>query len=141
MAHRGHGTYIFISRDKKKKQFIARYKNVGTVSSMGHRSYVTYFLHFLIKTKSFAICTCPIIYLVCPPKVLHNLCFSFLLSITAVSGETENNAYANLGGGQTRSLFGDVQVANAVDNNMLEMAYRWLHSVPYYNLQKGFVDL
>jgi len=57
VAHRGHGTYIFISRDKKtvyrainwelsrdnldlsrnNSQFIARYKNVRTVSSMGHR--------------------------------------------------------------------------------------------------------
>ena len=28
------------------------------------------------------------------PKILHNLCFSFLLGITAVPRETENNAYA-----------------------------------------------
>ena len=63
MAHRGHATYIFISRDKKrvyrainrkyraiilnlsrnKLFFIARYKNVGSMSSMGHRmiSYLT----------------------------------------------------------------------------------------------------
>ena len=27
-----------------------------------------------------------------PPKILHNLCFSFLLSITAISREIENNA-------------------------------------------------
>ena len=64
MAHRGHATYIFISRDKSKISrdklriiyraiilnlsrnklfFIARYKNVGSMSSMGHRmiSYLT----------------------------------------------------------------------------------------------------
>ena len=29
-----------------------------------------------------------------PPKILHNLCFSFLLGITAVPREIENNAYA-----------------------------------------------
>ena len=36
-----------------------------------------------------------------PPKILHNLCFSFLLGITAVSGGIENNTYAKLwaGGG------------------------------------------
>ena len=45
------------------------------------------------------------------------------------------------GGGKTRCVLGDVQVANTLDNNMLEVAYRRLHSVPYYNLQKGFVDL
>ena len=45
------------------------------------------------------------------------------------------------GGGQKRGVLGDVQVANTLDNNMLEVAYRRLHSVPYYNLQKGFVDL
>ena len=33
------------------------------------------------------------------PKILHNLCFSFLLGITAVPKETENNAYAKFGGG------------------------------------------
>ena len=33
-----------------------------------------------------------------PPKILHNLCFSFLLSITAVPRETENNTYAKLWG-------------------------------------------
>ena len=29
-----------------------------------------------------------------PPKILHNLCFSFLLGLTAVLREIENNAYA-----------------------------------------------
>ena len=61
VAHRGHDTYMFISRDKKtvyraiiwiyraiifdlsrdNSQFIARYKNVGTVSSMGHRTFLS----------------------------------------------------------------------------------------------------
>ena len=33
-----------------------------------------------------------------PPKILHNLCFSFLLGITAVPREIENNTYTNLWG-------------------------------------------
>ena len=31
-----------------------------------------------------------------PPKILHNLCFSFLLGFTAVPREIENNAYSTL---------------------------------------------
>ena len=33
-----------------------------------------------------------------PPQILHNLCFSFLLGITAVPREIENNAYAKFWG-------------------------------------------
>ena len=33
-----------------------------------------------------------------PPKILHNLCFSFLLGITVVPREIENNAYAKFWG-------------------------------------------
>ena len=33
-----------------------------------------------------------------PPKILHNLCYSFLLDITAVPTEIENNAYAKFWG-------------------------------------------
>ena len=33
-----------------------------------------------------------------PPKILHNLCFSFLVGFTAFPGETENNAYAKFWG-------------------------------------------
>ena len=33
-----------------------------------------------------------------PPKILHNLCFPFLLGVRAVPREIENNAYAKLGG-------------------------------------------
>ena len=32
------------------------------------------------------------------PKILHNLCFSFLLGITAVPRESENNAHAKFWG-------------------------------------------
>ena len=58
-----------------------------------------------------------------PPKEkknLQNLCFSFLLYITTVLREIENNAYEKLGrggGGQIRCLMGrmgDVQVANGL---------------------------
>ena len=34
-----------------------------------------------------------------PPKILHNLCFSLLLGITAVPREIESNAYTKFGGG------------------------------------------
>ena len=33
-----------------------------------------------------------------PPRILHNLCFSFLLGTTAVPREIENNAYAKFWG-------------------------------------------
>ena len=33
-----------------------------------------------------------------PPQILHNLCFSFLLGITAVPREIENNAYTKFWG-------------------------------------------
>ena len=33
-----------------------------------------------------------------PPQILHNLCFSFLLGITAVPRAIENNAYAKFWG-------------------------------------------
>ena len=51
-----------------------------------------------------------------PPQILHNLCFLFLLGITAVPREIESNAYAKYwgegeGGGQLRCTVGDVQVA------------------------------
>ena len=44
-----------------------------------------------------------------PPKILHNLCFSFLLGITAVPREIENNAYAKFWG-QIRCIMGSVEV-------------------------------
>ena len=34
-----------------------------------------------------------------PPKSLYNLCLLFLLGITAILREIENNAYENLGEG------------------------------------------
>ena len=46
----------------------------------------------------YATSTFPIMHLICP-QILHNLCFSFLLGITAVPREIENNAYAKFGGG------------------------------------------
>ena len=33
------------------------------------------------------------------PKILHNHCFQFLLSITVIPREIEHNGYAKLGGG------------------------------------------
>ena len=57
-------------------------------------------------------------HLICPPphkkKNLHNLCFSFLLGITAVPREIKNNAYARFWG-QIRCIMGDEQVAYKTD--------------------------
>ena len=51
----------------------------------------------------YATYTSAIMYLICPPplpppKFLNNLCFPFLLGITAVPIDTENNACAKLWG-------------------------------------------
>ena len=69
------------------------------------------------STTAYAICTFPIMHLICPPppptpQILHNL-FSFLLGITAIPCEIENNPYVIfffLGGGkgQIRCIMGDV---------------------------------
>ena len=40
-------------------------------------------------------------------KILHNLCFSFLLGITAVPREIENNTYAKFGGQMSRYCLWD----------------------------------
>ena len=62
------------------------------------------FSHSSIRLWSFVTSTFPIMQLICSPpppkkkKILHNLCFSFLLGITAVQREIENNAYAKFWG-------------------------------------------
>ena len=66
------------------------------------------------------VCMSPIMHLVPPPPPPHkntkldNLCLSFLLSITAVPRETEDNDCAKSGGRgvQTGCIMGDVQMAN-----------------------------
>ena len=64
--------------------------------------------HATTVTKTLlATSTSPIMHLICPPKILHNLCFSFLLGITAVPWEIENSVYAKFGG-QIRCIMGDV---------------------------------
>ena len=56
--------------------------------------------HWLMNARlcssSYATSTFPIMHLICPPPppIFHNLCFSFLLGITAVPREIENNASA-----------------------------------------------
>ena len=63
-------------------------------------------------------------HLICPPKFLHNLCFSFLLGITAVQeklkimhvqfffwGGGRGRGEGEGGGGQIRCIMGDVRVA------------------------------
>ena len=45
----------------------------------------------------FAICTSPILFFL-SPKILHNLCFVFLLGITVVQREIKDNVYSNFWG-------------------------------------------
>ena len=52
-----------------------------------------------------------------PPKILHNLCFSCLLGITAVQEKTmlmQNLGVVGVRGGQIRCIVGDVQGANEI---------------------------
>ena len=49
-------------------------------------------------------------YLPPSPQILHNLCFSFFLGITAVPREIENNAYAKFWG-QIKCIIENVEVA------------------------------
>ena len=46
------------------------------------------------------------------PQILRNLCFSFLLGITAIPREIETMLMRNFVG-QIRCVMGDVEVANA----------------------------
>ena len=68
-------------------------------------------LFFVLRGTLFIIFKSPIIHLVYPPKILHNLCFSFRLGVTAVLREFENNTMQNFEG-QIRCILGDMQVAN-----------------------------
>ena len=51
-------------------------------------------------------------------KILHNLCFSFLLGITAVPREIENNTYAKFGG-QMKCVMGNVEVAYSARHHLI----------------------
>ena len=51
-------------------------------------------------------------------KILHNLCFPFLLGITAVPREIENNTYAKFGG-QMKSIMGNVEVAYSARHHLI----------------------
>ena len=59
-------------------------------------------------------------HLICPPpppqkNILHNLCFSFLLGITALPRETELKTMLTQNfGGQIRCIMGNVEVAYAI---------------------------
>ena len=60
-----------------------------------------------------------------PPKILHNLCFSLLLGITAFSREIENSAYAKFWE-QVRCIMGIVEVAYSRKRDLL-LFIRHLH--------------
>ena len=50
-----------------------------------------------------------------PPKIWHNHCFRFLLGITVVPREIQDNGYANFffgGGGYTRYIMAYVKIVN-----------------------------
>ena len=49
-----------------------------------------------------------------PTKILHNLCFSFLLGITAVQEKLKTMLVQNFGG-QIRCIMGNVEVACATN--------------------------
>ena len=49
--------------------------------------------HLPENGREYSTCTSPIVHLICHPKFFHNLCFSFLLAITAVPREIENKVY------------------------------------------------
>ena len=68
-----------------------------------------------------------------PPKKekLHNFCFLFLLSITAVPRETENNVYAKFWGA-IMCIMGDVQVAWQEQIHVIIIAY-------ILEVQKNFI--
>ena len=63
-----------------------------------------------------------------PSKVLHNPCFSFLLGITAVPREIENNAYAKFWGRQitcTWQIRFDMNIRR--DNQKCAARFKWNH--------------
>ena len=75
----------------------------------------------MLTSTLLAISTFLIMHLICTPpppppptpkkkKNFRNLCFSFLLGITGVPREIENNAYAKFGE-QIRCIMGVVEVA------------------------------
>ena len=103
----------------------------------------TLFANFvMLKNWLFAICTSSIIHLVCstPHKVFHNLCFLFLLSISVVPGEIEDN-YAKFGGEGADKLYYEVQIANTSEVSALELPLSvrcWWYSNLCLNCQTFF---
>ena len=79
-----------------------------------------YSVYFFIYTPLADLPYCPLF----APKILHNLCFSFLLGITAVPREIENNAYAKFRGA---NMVGDVQVAYVLHLRFYRLAMSYYH--------------
>ena len=59
------------------------------------------------------------------PRIFHNLCFSFLLGITAVPREIENNAYAKFCGAN-KAQYGS-SASGALNENGLIHDVIWRH--------------
>ena len=77
----------------------------------------------------YATSTFPIMHLICP-QILHNLCFSFLLGITAVPREIENNAYAKFWGANKVPYVENVEMANeSVQHAALSHRVSWKHAM------------
>jgi len=80
---------------KKKKEFKINYSN-SYLQVKSTRGRISSICHFHIPHNTPCL----------PPKILHNLCFPFLLGITVIPRETEDNAYAKFLGGKLGVLWG-----------------------------------
>ena len=79
---------------------------------------------FIVNIVSKATSTFSIMHLICPLKFYITFVFSFLLGITAVPREIENNADANFGG-QIRCVMGNVEVADWPFRDCEETGLMW----------------
>ena len=82
--------------------------------------------------ESNATFTFPIMHLICPRKFCLTFVFSFLLGITAVPREIENNAYAKFGGGGANKVryVENVEMANErVQHAALSHRVSWKHAM------------
>ena len=97
---------------------------MGIVHSHEDESKLAFFKK---KNVMYATSKFPIIHPICPEKIFHNPCFSFVLGITAVRRETENSAYAKFwGANKLRCIMGNVEQAYSTKRD-LSLYIRHLH--------------